>query len=186
MRITEEHFLEECTLCSSPNFDDRPYSESPSLVVVHGISLPPGEFGTGMVERLFLNRLDEDFLRRHESLRGLRVSSHVLISRRGEATQFVAFDKRAWHAGESTYKGRHKCNDFSIGIELEGTDDSGYTDAQYHQLTGVTRALINRYESISLQHIVGHAEISPGRKTDPGASFDWTRLMREVARVPLP
>lgn len=185
MKVTEEHLLEGCILCESPNCDDRPNGEIPSLVVIHGISLPPGEFGTGMVEKLFLNKLDESFLGYYDSLRDLRVSSHLFIARNGVTTQFVAFDKRAWHAGESSFNGRHNCNDFSIGIELEGTDTSGYTDAQYLQLTSVLDSLTSCYESISLENIVGHCEIAPGRKTDPGPLFDWPRLMSGLTRASL-
>ncbi|NND65178.1 MAG: 1,6-anhydro-N-acetylmuramyl-L-alanine amidase AmpD [Gammaproteobacteria bacterium] len=147
-----------------------------SLIVVHNISLPAGEFGGDQIDRLFTNCLDctshDDF----KILHGLHVASHVLIDRNGVVTQYVPFSQRAWHAGESCYQGRSACNDFSVGIELEGTDDQAYTDAQYDVLVQLIKALINNYPSLSAEHIVGHSDIAPGRKTDPGPAFDWARL----------
>ena len=150
--------------------------------MVHGISLPPGEFDTGAVERFFCNRLDCARDPRLADLEGVRVSSHLFVSRRGGMTQFVAFDRRAWHAGVSRWKGRTDCNDFSIGIELEGTDDSGYTDLQYDVLAGVLDTLIDRYPRLDRSAVAGHNEIAPGRKTDPGAGFDWQRLFASLFR----
>lgn len=162
----------------SPNCDDRPGGCAVDLVIVHGISLPPGEFGNGLIHDLFLNRLD---WRRHEYFRriiGLRVSSHLLIERDGALLQFVPLERRAWHAGESCFQGRARCNDFSIGVELEGTDDSAYTPAQYQVLADVITRLRAIYPGIRSDRIVGHCHVSPGRKTDPGASFRWDELGR--------
>ena len=171
LHVTDDHWLVGARRIESPNAGPRPDPEDISLVVVHGISLPPGEFGTGCVEALFTNTLVID---------GVRVSAHLLISRRGRVTQFVAFDRRAWHAGASSYRGRQGCNDFSIGIELEGTDSTPYTNTQYARLAAVIAALVARYPKLSVSTIAGHAEIAPGRRTDPGPSFDWARLIRAV------
>ncbi len=159
----------------SPNTNERPSGCEIDLLVIHNISLPPGEFGGGWVERLFCNTLDCSAHPWFGQLQGLEVSAHLLIARGGAITQFVPFHVRAWHAGASVFEGRANCNDFSIGIELEGTDDSPFTDAQYASLTGVTRTLMQEYRGISLARIVGHADIAPGRKTDPGPAFDWQR-----------
>jgi AmpD protein len=160
----------------SPHLDARPKGVAPELLVVHGISLPPGEFGGPWIDRLFTGTLPADA---HPSFReraGLRVSAHVLIRRHGEIVQYVPFGERAWHAGESQYRGRPACNDFSIGVELEGTDETPYTDAQYTQLAALAAALLRAYDSLNEEHIVGHSDVAPGRKTDPGASFDWPRF----------
>lgn len=149
-------------------------------MVLHGISLPPGRFGTGLVERLFLNRLPADA--GLADLDGLRVSAHVLIERRGRLTQFVPFDRAAWHAGQSCWRGRPACNGYSVGIELEGTDARPYTAAQYTRLLDLLRALFERYRRLSPEAVVGHAEVAPGRKTDPGPAFDWPRLLRALSR----
>ena len=162
----------------SPNCDARPAGTLVSLIVLHGISLPPGEFGGDGVERLFTNRLDSAAHPHFASLAGLRVSSHFLIRRGGELVQFVPCAMRAWHAGESTWRGRSRCNDFSIGIELEGTDDVPYTNAQYRVLAQLARALGRRYP---IADIAGHNDVAPGRKTDPGPAFDWARLRRALA-----
>jgi N-acetyl-anhydromuramoyl-L-alanine amidase len=159
----------------SPHFDARPKGGAPDLLIVHGISLPPGEFGGPWIDRLFTGTLPADA---HPSFRersGLRVSAHVLIRRDGEIVQYVPFGERAWHAGESQYRGRTGCNDFSIGAELEGTDDTPYTDSQYTQLAALAAALLATYPSLNAEHIVGHSDVAPGRKTDPGAAFDWPR-----------
>ena len=157
---------------SSPNQDERPQGTVVSLLVVHNISLPPGEFGgTGVVD-LFLNRLDPDAHPFYCGLRGLEVSSHFFIRRDGALIQFVPCERRAWHAGVSRWRGRERCNDFSIGIELEGSDDLAFSEPQYAELARLTRDLYTRYP---LQDIAGHADIAPGRKTDPGPCFDWTR-----------
>lgn len=168
-------------LIASPNFDDRPARTAVTLLVVHGISLPPGEFGTDAVARLFTNRLDHGAHPYFATLRGVRVSAHFYVSRTGEPVQFVACGCRAWHAGASSWRGRDRCNDFSVGIELEGTDGEPYTDRQYDVLAALTRALLARYP---IADIVGHADIAPGRKTDPGPGFDWTRyrLVLEPSR----
>jgi AmpD protein len=163
----------------SPNFDERPDDTPVSLVVVHGISLPPGEFGGDAIERLFTNRLDPGEHPYYASIASLRVSSHFLIRRDGALVQFVRCDRRAWHAGDSAWRGRTRCNDFSIGIELEGSDDVRYTEAQYAILARLVRALRRRYP---ITDIAGHADIAPGRKTDPGPAFDWPRFRRDLVR----
>jgi len=159
----------------SDNCDLRPAGMAPDLLVIHNISLPPGEFGGDCIERLFTNCLDWDEHPFFSGIRGLRVSAHLLIRRDGEVLQFINFDQRAWHAGVSCYGGRENCNDFSIGIELEGTDESPYADEQYRALAAVTAALLEAYPRIGRGDIVGHCDIAPGRKTDPGPAFDWAR-----------
>lgn len=165
----------------SPNCDARPGGVSVDLIVVHGISLPPGAFGGPWIDRLFTNTLPRDEHPYFAEVDGLRVSAHLLIRRDGEVTQYVRFTDRAWHAGRSCYQGREACNDFSIGIELEGTDRIPYEDAQYRVLAQVVAALCAAYPSLSPQRIVGHSDIAPGRKTDPGPAFDWPRARRLVA-----
>ena len=162
----------------SPNRDERPEGSAIELLVVHGISLPPGVFEGDGVERLFTNRLDPRAHPYYATIADLRVSSHFLIRRDGRLLQFVLCGKRAWHAGASAWRGRRACNDFSIGIELEGTDDEPYTGAQYRILARLARALARRYP---VADIVGHSDIAPGRKTDPGPAFDWTRLQRALS-----
>ena len=164
----------------SSNCDDRPDPNDVSLVVIHGISLPRGEFGTGLVEALFLNRLDTSLHPTLADLKGVRVSAHLFVARDGVVMQFVPFDRRAWHAGASRFRGRGGCNDFSIGIELEGVDDQPYEAAQYETLAAVIGALLVRYARITPSAIVGHCDIAPGRKTDPGISFDWRRLFAAI------
>jgi len=159
----------------SPHFDARPAGVLPELLVVHGISLPPGEFGGPWIDRLFTGTLSADAHAYFREIAGQRVSAHALIRRDGQIVQYVAFGERAWHAGHSAYRGRTGCNDFSIGVELEGTDDTPYTDAQYEALAALSAALLTAYTSLAAQAIAGHSDISPGRKTDPGASFDWVR-----------
>lgn len=165
----------------SPHCDDRPDADDISLLVIHNISLPPGQFGTTCVEQLFLGTLDCNAHPYFEGLRGVRVSAHFFIDRRGRLTQFVPLHRRAWHAGVSTFEGRERCNDFSIGIELEGTDDRAFTVAQYRQLARVTRHLRRAFPRITAKRITGHSDIAPGRKTDPGPHFDWARYRRESA-----
>ncbi len=162
---------------ASPNCDARPDSLAPQLVVIHCISLPPGQYGGGEVEQFFMNQLDFNTHPYFQTIKELRVSAHVLVSRLGSVTQFVALHQRAWHAGVSEYKGRAACNDFSIGIELEGTEDSAFTNAQYSTLAGLLRAIDSAYvpEGKRLP-VVGHSDIAPGRKQDPGSHFDWQRL----------
>lgn len=158
---------------ASPNHDDRPESEEVDLLVIHSISLPPGVFGGSEIKDFFLNQLDCDKHHFFKQISHLKVSSHLLIRRDGEIVQFVPFHKRAWHAGESFFRGREKCNDFSIGIELEGLDTIPYTQAQYQALVECTHAIMQGFPKIHLDQIVGHDEIAPGRKTDPGPQFDW-------------
>jgi len=156
----------------SPNFDARPAGSPINLLVVHSISLPPGEFGGPAVIEFFLNRLNHSVHPYFEQIRGMEVSTHFFIRRSGELIQFVPCMHRAWHAGRSTWKGRERCNDFSIGIELEGTDDAAFSGSQYEQLAQLTRELQRAYP---IQDIVGHSDIAPDRKTDPGVGFDWGR-----------
>ncbi len=157
----------------SPNFDARPDGMPVELVVLHNISLPPGQFGTGDIEAFFQNRLDATRHPFFESIRDVRVSAHFLVGRDGELVQFVACTQRAWHAGQSDYCGRERCNDFSIGIEIEGTDDEPFTPAQYETVSAVVGALRITYP---IRGVAGHSDIAPGRKTDPGPHFDWGRL----------
>lgn len=158
---------------ASPNCDDRPPGEAVSLVVIHAISLPPGEFGGPAVEQFFTNRLDVGAHPYFGTIAGLRVSAHFFIRRDGRVIQFVPCDKRAWHAGVSTWGGRERCNDFSIGIELEGCDEQSFAAAQYQRLASLVGVLARRFP---VSDVVGHNDIAPGRKTDPGPGFDWPRL----------
>ena len=162
--------------CPSPNFNERPEGEI-SLLVVHNISLPPAQFATGKVQEFFQNRLDVSEHPYFAGIDHLRVSAHFLIERDGTVTQFVSCRDRAWHAGISSFVGREVCNDFSLGIELEGTDELPFTDAQYAALTELTRQLLKAYPKITRQRICGHSDIAPGRKTDPGPAFDWARFL---------
>ncbi|RKP48543.1 1,6-anhydro-N-acetylmuramyl-L-alanine amidase AmpD [Pararobbsia silviterrae] len=159
----------------SPNFDARPSGVAPSVLVLHNISLPPGHFSGQAVIEFFQNRLDWDAHPFYTQIRGVRVSSHFLIRRDGAVIQFVSCDDRAWHAGVSSFFGRERCNDFSIGIELEGSDECPFDDAQYAPLANLASALIERY---ALTALAGHSDIAPGRKTDPGPMFDWPRVRR--------
>jgi N-acetyl-anhydromuramoyl-L-alanine amidase len=167
-----EGWLTRALQIPSPNCDARPAGSPISLLVVHSISLPPGEFAGPAVVDFFLNRLDHAAHPYFEQIRGLQVSSHFLIRRSGELIQFVPCLGRAWHAGRSQWKGRERCNDFSIGVELEGTDDSAFSGSQYAELARLTRELQRAYP---IADIVGHSDIAPGRKTDPGSGFDWAR-----------
>jgi N-acetyl-anhydromuramoyl-L-alanine amidase len=160
----------------SPNCDDRPAGTTPDLIVVHGISLPPGEFGGPWIDRLFTNSLPPHQHPYFAEVAPLKVSSHLLIRRDGAVVQYVPLHRRAWHAGVSNYRGREKCNDFSIGIELEGTDEGAYEPAQYRALCESVVALCQAYPTLSREHIAGHSDIAPGRKTDPGVGFDWPRF----------
>jgi N-acetyl-anhydromuramoyl-L-alanine amidase len=166
---------------ASPNQDARPGGARPELIVIHCISLPPGEFGGPWIDRLFTNRLDPSLHPYFEEIAALRVSAHLLIRRDGELVQYVPFHRRAWHAGESHWCGRARCNDFSIGIELEGTDDGAYTTAQYRRLAASIRALCRAYPTLSPARLAGHSEIAPGRKSDPGPGFDRARLAAWLA-----
>ena len=183
MQIGADHWIDGVVRCASPNCDDRTDPDDIALVVVHNISLPPGQFGGGLVQELFTNCLDCTVDGALSDLEGVRVSSHLFVDRRGNVTQFVPFHRRAWHAGVSSYRGREGCNDYSIGIELEGTDDVDYDEAQYTSLAALVVALMNRYPRLSLDGVVGHQEIAPQRKSDPGSSFDWSRLFRDVLRT---
>ena len=180
--ISPEGALAPARQCPSPNSDERPDGCEPELIVLHGISLPPGEFGGPYIERLFTNRLDWDQHSYFKSIEGMEVSAHVLIGRDGGVVQFVPFGRRAWHAGASSFRGRSRCNDFSIGIELEGEDEVAYEAAQYRALVAVLRALFVRYAWLDARRIAGHCDISPGRKSDPGPAFDWMRLYDGLAR----
>jgi AmpD protein len=179
-----DHLLLDARQVPSPNFNQRPVGCVPELLVIHCISLPRGEYGGTAIEELFTNRLEASSRSDFASLQGLRVSAHVLIRRDGELVQFVPFNLRAWHAGHSEYQGRTDCNDFSIGIELEGTDDSSFEPVQYEALVALVHCLCRAYPSLSLERIVGHADIAPGRKTDPGSQFDWWRLDRQLRLGP--
>ena len=159
----------------SPHFDSRPKGVTPELIVVHGISLPAGEFGGPWIDHLFAGNLRPDAHPSFRETAALRVSAHAVIRRDGAITQYVPFGMRAWHAGHSEYRGRGGCNDFSIGIELEGTDALPYTDAQYESLAALVRALLATYPTLSAERIAGHSDIAPGRKTDPGPAFEWPR-----------
>jgi N-acetyl-anhydromuramoyl-L-alanine amidase len=165
----------------SPNFDERPIGMQPELIVVHGVSMPPNEFGGPWIDALFTNNLPIDAHPHFKEVVHLTVSSHLLIRRDGEFVQYVSFNDRAWHAGVSQYQGRERCNDFSVGIELEGADDIPYEPVQYRRLAEVIRALTAAYASLSAERVVGHSDIAPGRKSDPGDAFDWPRLRALLA-----
>ncbi len=167
-----ENLLDVAKQYPSSNYNERPKCEI-SLLVIHNISLPPSEFNNDYIEQFFTNTLDFNAHPYFQTLRTLQVSTHLLIKREGPIVQFVPFNKRAWHAGESIFKGRQNCNDFSIGIELEGTDDIAYTDRQYQVLNTTIKALKSHYP---ITDIVGHNDIAPGRKTDPGVAFDWSKI----------
>jgi AmpD protein len=164
----------------SPNCDARPLDLEPELVVVHGISLPPGRYGGPWIDALFTNVLPADADPYFEQVHQLRVSSHVLVARDGSLTQYVPFGMRAWHAGNSSWRGRPGCNDYSIGVELEGTDEEPYDERQYEALADLLAALQRAYPALAEGWIAGHSDIAPGRKTDPGPSFDWRRLERKL------
>lgn len=172
MRIADDGRIDGACQLSSPNCDERPPGTRIELIVIHNISLPPGEFGGPGIVDLFTNRLDPATHPYYATIADLRVSAHFLIRRDGEVIQFVPCGRRAWHAGASDWRGRGRCNDFSIGIELEGSDHTPFENAQYAALAELTRALQMRYP---IADIVGHSDIAPGRKTDPGPHFDWPR-----------
>ena len=161
---------------ASSNYDARPSDCPPDLIVIHAISLPPGEYGGPWIDRLFTNCLDSKAHPYFADIAGMHVSAHVLVRRDGSLVQYVPLDQRAWHAGESCFDNRNACNDFSIGIELEGDDDTAFDDAQYRQLTALCLLLMDTYPDVGLDRIVGHSDVAPGRKTDPGPKFDWNRL----------
>lgn len=177
MRLGENGWLDGVRRAASPNQDARPAGEVVSLLVLHAISLPPGEYRGTAIEDLFNNCLDCDAHPWYGRLRGLRVSAHFLVRRNGEVVQFAQTGARAWHAGTSRWRGREQCNDFSVGVELEGTDDSAFVDAQYAALAGLVRALRAR---LPLTDVAAHSDVAPERKTDPGVGFDWTRLLASL------
>lgn len=170
--------LAEARQLLSPNCNDRPDEKDISLIVIHGISLPPGKFGNNYIDQLFCNKLNSNEHPYFKEISGLKVSSHLLIKRDGEIVQYVPFHKRAWHAGVSQYKDRNECNDFSIGIEMEGEDDTAYVEIQYQVLAKIITSLIDTYPNLNRHTIAGHSDIAPGRKTDPGEAFDWANLER--------
>ncbi|WP_066922656.1 1,6-anhydro-N-acetylmuramyl-L-alanine amidase AmpD [Steroidobacter denitrificans] len=169
-------FVEGARQVVSPNCDPRPDGALPELIVVHGISLPPGEYGGPWIDALFTNQLPPNAHPYFATVAGLKVSSHLLIRRDGLLVQYVPLHLRAWHAGESIYRGRPRCNDFSIGIELEGADEAAYEPVQYRILSAIVLAMCAAYASLSPRRIAGHCDIAPGRKSDPGPAFDWPRL----------
>ena len=172
----DQGWLSTATALASPNADPRPDKSDISLLVIHNISLPPGQFGGGHVAELFTSTLDPNTHPYFAEIANLKVSAHLLIDREGVVIQFVPFDQRAWHAGVSAFAGRPACNDFSIGIELEGTDTDPYTHLQYECLVKITQCLIAEYPALSSERVAGHSDIAPDRKTDPGPAFDWARF----------
>jgi len=175
--ISEAHFV------ASPNYDARPADCAPNLIVVHGISLPPGEFGGPWIDLLFTNKLPAGAHPYFANIADARVSAHFLIRRDGQLIQYVPINRRAWHAGDSSHAGRSCCNDFSIGIELEGDDSTPYENAQYDCLAVLVTSLRLQVDSLAEAQIVGHSDIAPGRKTDPGEAFDWPALHERLAAV---
>lgn len=182
MTIDAEGWLPDAERIESPNRNARPVDRAISLIIIHNISLPPGRFGGPYIKQLFANTLDSAAYPEFAALADLRVSAHLLIDRAGKLTQFVSFADRAWHAGESCFEGCANCNDYAIGIELEGADTTPYTRSQYAVLARVVRALMARYPQITSARVVGHAEVAPGRKSDPGPAFDWPHLLTLIAR----
>jgi AmpD protein len=178
--MDQPDWLPEAERVPSPNFDRRPSGVAVDLLVIHNISLPPGEFGGPWIDALFQNRLDPGVHPYFAAIAELKVSVHLLIRRDGRLIQYVPLGLRAWHAGRSSFQGRDGCNDYAIGIELEGTDDRPYTEAQYRRLARVTRQVMDYFPGITLGRIAGHSDIAPGRKTDPGTAFDWGRYRRDL------
>ena len=179
MKIDKTFLLDEAKVCLSPNSSERKYNEI-SLLVIHNISLPPGKYGGDYIEKFFTNQLNSDDDPYFKDIIELKVSSHLLIKRDGSITQFVPFNKKAWHAGVSIFKDREDCNEFSIGIELEGTDETPYEKEQYNSLIMSTKALMSFFPDIKKDRIVGHSDIAPDRKTDPGKSFDWEYYLSKI------
>lgn len=175
-----DDWLNDAHRVPSPNCDARPPGTQVELVVIHAISLPPQQFGSGDVRRFFTNQLDPAAHPYYATIADLRVSAHFLIERSGDLTQFVALSARAWHAGQSLWCGREACNDFSLGIELEGCDELAFTESQYRRLATLLQQLMVRYPGLLPAAVVGHADIAPGRKTDPGPNFDWPRVRRDL------
>lgn len=180
MQVKTDGWIEGVHKVISPNTDLRPAGVAIDLLVIHNISLPPGEFGGPYIEQLFCNQLDPEAHPYFKEIAHLKVSSHLLIRRDGEVIQFVPLTQRAWHAGESSFCGKSACNDFSIGIELEGTDDLPFTEAQYAALLKMSQLIMQRYPGITRERITGHSDIAPGRKTDPGQAFDWVRYRQNL------
>lgn len=180
LKINPSHLLENTTYIPSPFFNERPEGSDIFLLVIHHISLPAGNFEGDYVRDLFTGDLDTDADPSFSMLKGLEVSAHCFVRRNGRIIQFVPFDKRAWHAGRSIFQGRENCNDFSIGIELEGTGEISYTDEQYKALAELTRVIMQTYPQITKKGITGHENIAPDRKTDPGPSFDWKRYLKSI------
>jgi len=183
MTVDADGWLRGARRVASPHADERPAGTDVSLIVIHGVSLPPGEFGGPWVEAFFSGRLDSTAHPYFLEIASLRVAPHFYITRDGALLQFVSTERRAWHAGRSRWRGRDECNDFAIGIELEGADDTPYTTAQYGRLAEVVKALCERYPAIGEHGLAGHSDIAPGRKTDPGPAFDWQRLVSEMAHA---
>ena len=176
----ENHIFKNIKFLNSPNYNERPYNSKISLIVLHAISLPPNVYGENYVEDFFMNKLnvsDHDYF---NEIKDVKVSSHLYIKRNGKMIQFVPLNKRAWHAGESSYKGIEDCNDYSIGIELEGSDNDYFSDEQYKMLIKTTKSIIKNYSEIDKDKIVGHSDIAPGRKTDPGNKFEWNRYFNAL------
>lgn len=169
-------WVQQARQVKSPNFNERPENCAIDAIIIHSISLPPGCYSGGDIDQFFVNQLDWDKDPFYAEIRGMEVSSHLLIRRTGELVQYVNLFSRAWHAGQSCLNGRENCNDFSIGIELEGTDCTPFEDAQYEALISISRVLQNYFPDITEDRIVGHSDIAPGRKTDPGSEFDWQRF----------
>ncbi len=184
IRLDASGWLDPVRRLQSPHCDARPPDTPPELLVIHNISLPPGEFGGPWIDHLFLGRLDPHAHAYFKGIAQLRVSAHLLVRRDGAVTQYAPLTARAWHAGASCFGGRPACNDYSIGIELEGTDQTPYADAQYGSLQTLGRCIMAAYPAITPGRIVGHADIAPGRKTDPGPAFDWARFRHELRAAP--
>ncbi len=180
MKIDSLGVINNISQRACSHFDERPAHCDISLLVIHNISLPAGQFNTPYVDDLFMGNIDCNAHPSFTDLAGLRVSAHCFIKRCGEIIQYVPFEKRAWHAGRSCFAGQQNCNDFSIGIELEGTDTINYTDAQYQSLAALAQTIMQRYPKIIASNIVGHCDIAPGRKTDPGASFNWRKFFNLI------
>lgn len=180
--MSVSYLYKNAELKHSPFYDERPDESDVSVLVIHNISLPPGQFGTNGIEQLFTGTLDPKEHAFYAEIAHLRVSAHCVIKRDGSVEQYVPFHQRAWHAGISSFQGREKCNDYAIGIELEGTDDMPYTDAQYVSLVDVSADIINLFPKITLGRIVGHNDVAPGRKTDPGVAFNWTGYRQALTK----
>ncbi|MGB0204581.1 MAG: 1,6-anhydro-N-acetylmuramyl-L-alanine amidase AmpD [Neptuniibacter sp.] len=182
MNIDQQTWLEDVEITPSPNFNERPDQGDVSLLVIHNISLPPKQYGGGYIQKFFQNELPVDDDPYFKEITDLEVSAHFLIERDGVISQFVPLEKRAWHAGLSCFDGREGCNDFSVGIELEGCDEEPFTDQQYQSLSSLTKKIQSIYPAITQQRITGHSDIAPDRKTDPGPFFDWSRYLASLQR----